>query len=265
MIKLKEPFLSHWRHKDPFQEIFSLTGTVYRQIADRKTLQFNFAEGSYFIKIHRGTTLGEIVKNLLTLRLPVVDASNEWRAIERLQANGVTTMKGVAFGSKGFNPLTRLSFIITEDLSPALSLEELTADWAQQRPDRALKLKLINTLATTVRKMHQCGVNHRDCYLCHFLVKQDKPLPAEPCSLFIIDLHRAQTRNKVPQRWRDKDLIGLYFSSLNIGLTKRDILRFLQIYFDQPLSEILGQQRPLLAIAVRKAEKIRRRTLLKGL
>ncbi|USE76561.1 lipopolysaccharide core heptose(I) kinase RfaP, partial [Escherichia coli] len=31
--------------------------------------------------------------------------------------------------------------------------------------------------------------------------------------------------------WRDKDLIGLYFSSMNIGLTQRDIWRFMKVYF----------------------------------
>lgn len=90
-----------------------------------------------------------------------------------------------------------------------------------------------------VRKMHQGGINHRDCYICHFLLHLPFEGDEESLKISVIDLHRAQIRNSVPRRWRDKDLIGLYFSSLNIGLTKRDVFRFLKIYFALPLRDIL--------------------------
>ncbi|HCV79271.1 MAG TPA: lipopolysaccharide core heptose(I) kinase RfaP, partial [Pseudomonas sp.] len=53
--------------------------------------------------------------------------------------------------------------------------------------------------------------------------------------------------------WRDKDLAGLYFSALGIGLTRRDFLRFLRGYFQRPLREILRDEAPLLARLERKA------------
>ena len=65
----------------------------------------------------------------------------------------------------------------------------------------------------------------------------------------VIDLHRAQIRAKVPRRWRDKDLIGLYFSSMNIGLTQRDIWRFMKVYFGMPLRKILSLEQNLLNMA----------------
>ncbi|MST95429.1 MAG: hypothetical protein EXS33_09230 [Pedosphaera sp.] len=40
--------------------------------------------------------------------------------------------------------------------------------------------------------------------------------------LFVIDLHRAQLRDRVPARWLVKDLGGLLFSALDCGLTRRD-------------------------------------------
>lgn len=83
--------------------------------------------------------------------------------------------------------------------------------------------------------------------------------------LSVIDLHRSQIRDKVPQRWRDKDLIGLYFSSSNIGLNKKDILYFLKIYFDAPLRQTLTQERELLEKAITKSEKIKERTIRKSL
>ena len=109
-------------------------------------------------------------------------------------------------------------------------------------------------------KMHAAGVNHRDCYLCHFLL--DIPLfeNHQQIKLSVIDLHRAQIRDKVPTRWRDKDLIGLYFSSTKIGLTNRDIWRFLKVYFNKPIKTILRDEHKLITSAQQKAERISKRT-----
>ena len=43
--------------------------------------------------------------------------------------------------------------------------------------------------------------------------------------LYLIDLHRSQVRNKVPRRWRNKDVGGLYYSTAPLDLTHRDLLR----------------------------------------
>ena len=80
-----------------------------------------------------------MVKNLISLRMPVLGADREWLAIHRLQELNVDTMTGVAFGQKGLNPLERTSFIITEDLSPAISLEDFCARWKVEPPDFVLK------------------------------------------------------------------------------------------------------------------------------
>src|SRR5690606_40875569 len=50
------------------------------------------------------------------------------------------------------------------------------------------------------------GVNHRDCYICHFLLHTDKAVDPDDLRLSVIDLHRAQVRDATPRRWRDKDL-----------------------------------------------------------
>ena len=259
-IILKSPFEQLWQQKDPFTEVELISGKVYRAVKQRKTLNFQLEGESYFIKIHRGTTIKEIVKNLISLRLPVLDAKQEWDAIHRLEQAGVNTMDGRAFGLKGLNPLTRHSFIITKDLNPTISLEDFTKSWITLPPSYNLKRSLIIYLANMTAKMHAAGVNHRDCYLCHFLL--DIPLfeNNQQIKLSVIDLHRAQTRDKVPTRWRDKDLIGLYFSSAKIGLTNRDIWRFLKVYFNKPLKTILRDEHKLITSAQQKAERISKRT-----
>ncbi|MFC3393350.1 lipopolysaccharide core heptose(I) kinase RfaP [Brenneria rubrifaciens] len=266
MIKLKEPFASLWKDRDPFEEVKKLDGDVFRALESRKTLRFTLAGRSWFVKIHRGTALKEALKNLLSLRLPVLGADREWSAIHRLQSLGVDTMIGAGFGQRGLNPLQRESFIITEDLSPTISLEDYCATWLERPPSLKEKRRLIQRVAEMVGKMHAGGVNHRDCYICHFLLHQPYTPADIQFKISVIDLHRAQIRSMVPQRWRNKDLIGLYFSSLNIGLTKNDLLWFLTIYFDrQPLRATLQQEQSLLREARIKAEKIRQRTERKSL
>ncbi|MEQ9880615.1 lipopolysaccharide core heptose(I) kinase RfaP [Pectobacterium brasiliense] len=266
MIELYEPFASLWAHKDPFVEVEKLDGEVFRALESRRTLRFTVKEKSYFIKIHRGTALKEALKNLLSLRLPVLGADREWQAIHRLADLGVDTMKGIGFGQRGLNPLRRHSFIITEDLNPSMSLEDYCANWLANPPSVKEKRRLIHRVAEMVRDMHAAGINHRDCYICHFLLH----LPYQPTDtqfkISVIDLHRAQLRDRVPLRWRNKDLIGLYFSSFNIGLTKQDRLFFLKVYFDhQSLRTTLDQEQVLFSEALIKAGKIRERTERKAL
>lgn len=141
------------------------------------------------------------------------------------------------------NPLRRHSFIITKDLTPTVSLEDYCANWPSLAPDFRVKQLIIRRVAQMVRKMHAVGINHRDCYICHFLLHLPFSGEEQDLKISVIDLHRAQLRKKVPTRWRDKDLIGLYFSSLNIGLTSRDIFRFMKVYFDSPLREILKKNK----------------------
>ncbi|WP_336220094.1 lipopolysaccharide core heptose(I) kinase RfaP [Citrobacter amalonaticus] len=265
MVELKEPLATLWRGKDAFEEVKTLQGEVFRELETRRTLRFELAGKSYFLKWHRGTSLKEIVKNLLSLRMPVLGADREWNAIHRLHNLGVDTMHGVGFGEKGLNPLTKTSFIITEDLTPTISLEDYCADWATNPPDIKVKRMLIERVATMVRNMHAGGINHRDCYICHFLLHLPFNGRKDDLKISVIDLHRAQIRSRVPRRWRDKDLVGLYFSSLNIGLTQRDIWRFLKVYFGEPLKVILRKEAGLLSHAETKAVQIKERTQRKGL
>ncbi len=244
ITSLEEPFLTLWAGQDPFDASEALQGEVLRALEGRRTLRTEIAGRGYYVKIHRGVGWLEVFKNLLSGRLPVLGAGNEWRALERLTALGVDTMRAVAFGERGSNPARRKSFIITEELAPTASLEDYCRDWPQHPPPLALKRALIERVAEMARRMHGGGVNHRDFYICHFLLHL--PVDAGAPRLSLIDLHRAQVREKTPRRWRDKDLAALYFSALDIGLTKRDGLRFLKTYFARPLRGILQDESALL-------------------
>lgn len=261
---LQPPFSSLWRQQDVFQAVEALQGDVYREVKDRRTLRTEVDGKGYFVKIHRGVGWAEIIKNVVSLRLPVLGAKNEFLAIQRLQEIGVQTMTAVAFAERGKNPAKRHSFIITEELAPTVSLEDYCAHWVNERPNWREKRALIKRVAGMVRQMHQAGINHRDCYICHFLLDTSKAFDPENFKLSIIDLHRAQIRAKTPRRWRDKDLAALYYSSLEIGLTKIDKIFFLQEYFALSFRDIIKQEHTLLRYLERKVLALYLRQLRYG-
>ncbi|HDK37677.1 MAG TPA: lipopolysaccharide core heptose(I) kinase RfaP, partial [Thiolapillus brandeum] len=221
-------------------DAMSVEGKIYRSPAgaNRRTLRFELGGKGYFLKLHWGVGWREIFKNLLSLRLPVTGAANEWRAIQRLQEIGVETMHLEAYGQEGWIPARRKSFVVTRELENTNSLEDYCAGWAQQPPPFAQKKRLIKRVAQMTRQLHRNGVNHRDLYICHFLLQQPWNGDDEDLHLYLIDLHRVQLRKAVPRRWLVKDIGSLYFSAMDIGLTQRDLLRFLRAYHDQPLRQL---------------------------
>ena len=258
-LLLEEPFRALWSGKDPFIAVEALDGQVYRELEARRTLRTEVGGHGYFVKIHRGVGWGEILKNIILLRLPVLGAQNEHLAIRRLTELGVDTMRTVAFGMRGGNPATQHSFIVTEELAPTISLEDYCREWPTQSPEPRLKRALIERVAAMARYMHLAGVNHRDFYICHFLLHLDPAPTIETFKLSLIDLHRAQLRPQTPRRWRDKDLASLYFSALDIGLTQRDFLRFLRIYFDAPLRVTLHTEASLLRHLASESQRLQER------
>jgi heptose I phosphotransferase len=261
---LAEPFKTLWAGRDAFEAVEALQGQVYRELENRRTLRTEVDGRGYFVKIHRGIGWGEVAKNLLTAKLPVLGAGKEFDAINRLTEVGVPTMTSVAYGERGSNPAAQHSFIVTEELAPTESMEDVSINWVKAPPEPRMKWAYIAEVARLVGMMHRAGVNHRDCYLCHFLLHTDTPITPESFKLSVIDLHRAQTRDQITQRWRNKDLAALYFSALDIGLTRRDKMRFLKRYFQQPLRQILAEESALLVWLEAKAEKLYQRKLRYG-
>lgn len=271
-LELSKPFSQYWQNKDPFVEAEKLQGEVYRALEARKTLRFSLLGKSYFIKIHRGVGWFEIIENLLRLRKPVLGASNEYRAIKKLETLNIDTMKIAGYGIKGNNPARQQSFIITEDLVNTISLEDFCADWKalsarKQGPDFKLKLSLINKLAHISRTLHQNGVNHRDYYICHFLLDishgKDK-LDDQHLKISLIDLHRAQLRDHTPERWCVKDIASLYFSVMDIGLTQRDFYRFMKWYNHCRLSDCFSKHLAFWQKVERQGQKLWHRKQRKG-
>jgi len=236
-------------------------GEVFRALEARRTLRFELGGKMYFIKLHYGVGWYEIIENLLRLRWPVLGASHEYWAIRRCDELGIKTLSVAAFGVRGRNPARQFSFLITDALQDCISLEEYCARWPAQPPDPLFKWRLIEKVAEIAANLHRGGVNHRDFYLCHFLLPQSQTDPHNRSlpDLYLIDLHRAQIRTKVPLRWIVKDLSALYFSALQIGLSRRDVFRFIRIYQRQSFKQAWQQQAEFWQQIEQRAYKLQRR------
>ncbi len=221
-----------------FEDVSSLRGEVFREVAQRRTIRFEWRGRGYFAKTHFGVGWKEILKNLSQLRLPILGAENEWRAIHRLTSLGIETMTAVAYTNDGLNPAATRSCIVTRELVNTISLEDL----CKHDLTPGLKHKLVKKLAVIAGKLHDHGINHRDFYICHFLldtttIEQDNPV------VYLIDLHRAQIRRQTPRRWRVKDIGGLFYSIYDLGFNRRDLYRFMKIYSGKGLRQTLSEDR----------------------
>jgi heptose I phosphotransferase len=258
---LREDLARGWAGRDPFAVAAAQSGELLKQKDARRTLRFTLGECTYVLKHHAGVGWREILKNLLGLQWPVLDAGPEWRAAQRLAAAGVPSLVLAGYGARGLNPARRCSFTVCEDLGARISLERLCAAWRQAPPPSARKRLLIAQVATLARAMHAAGVNHRDFYLCHLLLDEASwhaARVADDIDLRIIDLHRAQCRARVPAGRRARDLAALAFSARDIGLTRTDRLRFVREYAGGDLRVALGHRALWRAVRRRAARLIAR-------
>jgi hypothetical protein len=244
MIYVREDLRELFARERTVAHFMRIEGQIYKQFPTRRTLKFERGGREFFIKAHLGFGWREILRKLVSLRVPVVGAKAEWRAIQALEAIPVKTMRIAAYGEDGINPATKRSFIVTEALLGVESLEK----WAPrfvQRPDTREKLRLkwvlIEQVATIARLLHTNGLNHRDFYLGHLLIdvsRTEMPAP-EAAELYLIDLHRMQVRRRTPRRWAVKDVAGVFFSSMDLGLHSSDLFRFMRTYSGKRLRDTL--------------------------
>ena len=261
-VYLREDFAGRWQHSDPFEEVERLSTAPVRAVARRRTFRFELDGRGYYAKVHEGVGWREIIKNLLVGKAPVIDAGNEYRAARRLTEKGIATLRVAAFGTRGSNPARLQSFLVTDEIVGATTLEDLTLAWPQEPPALAFKRQLINAVADLAREMHAAGVNHRDFYLCHLMLRGKQSGERE---LLVMDLHRAQIRDRVPRRWLVRDLAGLHYSSLDIGLSTTDVYRFLSRYYQLPLREVFTDHGELLAAVARRAQRLYQKAQRKGI
>ena len=142
-----------------------------------------------------------IFNELVGGQTPSFGAEAEWRAIKVFQKIGIPTIEPFYMQS-GVSFFDHRSLLISKALEKKVSLEHFSTS------NPVFKRQLIKKIAEISRKMHLAGINHRDFYLCHFLMDQDI---SKGLSVAFNRSSSCPRKRKVPRRWLIKDLGGLLF------------------------------------------------------
>jgi heptose I phosphotransferase len=231
-----------WQHQsnpvDVFEFMKTLDGEIARAQANRTTLRFQHGDQYYYRKWHQGITLKEVLKNYLQGRAPIVGARNEWDALTRLEFCAIPSLAPVVYGERGRNIFSRESFIVTRELARVQQLDHYLV--RQQQAGQLTQRELVLIAAAVgefTARLHNAGVNHRDLYLCHFLMPDNFVFTGKSPAFHLIDLHRAGVKASVNFRWRVKDVASMYFSLGEVGLSplwvKRAQITFLKAYAEK--------------------------------
>jgi len=260
---LRADVAQQWAGQDPLQAAFALQGEVYRDVPGRRTMRVRLGVTNYFVKLHYGVGWGEIVKNWLQFKRPVIGADNEYRACAGLAEAGIAAPLPAAYAVSPGSIAARRSFVLCDELQGFTSLEDVTDRWPQEPPTAVHKRRMLYAVARFAGNFHARGFVHRDFYICHLLA-DDEALASGDVRLAVLDLHRARRFSIVPTRWLKRDLAALLFSSLDLGYTVNDWLRFIRLYTGNSLRAEFDQRGAFWRSVVQRAEKLYDEGLRKG-
>ena len=269
MIYVRDDMRPLFSRECTIADFLRIDGEVIKHaVCTRRTSRFQRSGRLFYMKTHWGIGWREVIKNLLTFRLPVLGARNEWRAIRAVQNLGLDTMKVAAFGEEGINPASIKSFLITDAIENTVDLEHWLPGLVSARSSpgtNRLRRAVIRKVATIAARLHKNGVNHRDLYLCHLRLDVsdgDRPDP-DRLRIYVMDLHRAQLRRAAPKRWIVKDIAALLYSSLcaaHLTLSRGDCLRFIEAYSGMPWRQAIETRRGLWRQVAHRATRMCRKT-----
>lgn len=197
----------------------------------RKRLQFAVSTppNMLYLKRYDKPPILVQLKNWLLSRSRKSCGLIELEHICKLAEAGINTPKAVSYGQQRGILFEKRSFLITEKIPDAESIERRLPD-CFNGPARGKNLKLrrnfIYQLAGFIKKFHQTNYRHRDLYFSHIFYNDSG-------KFYLIDLARAFKPVVFRQRFRTKDIAQLYYSAPGRYFTNTDRLRFYLGYMGQ--------------------------------
>jgi hypothetical protein len=226
----------------------------------RSRLQFQTSPPSATLFLKRYDKPPALVqlKNWLSHRGRKSFGLAEFASASQLSAAGVNTPKTVAYGEQRGIFFEKRSFIITEKIPNAESLErKLPAFFIGPATAEKLNLRrnFIAGLAAFVRKFHQTNYRHRDLYFSHIFYDDSG-------KFYLIDLARAFKPLIWRERFRIKDIAQLYYSAPGAYFSGTDRLRFYLGYAQT--DELTDKDKSFIRKVVGKAQQMARHNARHG-
>ena len=201
-----------------------------------------------FLKRYNSTPKLTQLKNWFANRKRAATMNYDLAPAQKLAELGINVLRTICYGSQWAGAFEKRSFIITEKIPNAQSLEN-------RLPDIRKKKCFIDSLAGFVRKFHDTGLRHRDLYLCHIFY-------SDKGEFTLIDLHRCLRPGLLAERFRLKDIAQLYYSAPGKFITKTDRLRFYLRYAGR--STLSKQDKRFIAGVKTKADKMAKHDIKHG-
>jgi heptosyltransferase-2 len=194
----------------------------------RSRLQFevNSHSATLFLKRYERPPVSVQIKNRLHSHRRQSCGFIEVEHINELAEAGIKTPKVVSYGQQLGLFFEKRSFIVTEKIPKAESLERrLPGCFTDAETTENLKQRreFITNLADFIKRFHETGYRHRDLYFSHIFYSDNR-------DFYLIDLARAFKPFILSRRFRIKDLAQLYYSASTSFFSNTDRLRFYLCY-----------------------------------
>ena len=198
------------------------------------------------------------LKNWMSHHSRRSEAFHEFDAANKLTAAGINTPKAISYGEQRNTLFETRSFVISEKVPDAKSLERKLPDYFDE-PAISEKLKkrrnFIVQAATFIRKFHETNYRHRDLYLAHIF-------HGESGKFYLIDLARVFKPILMRRRFQIKDIAQVYYSSPGKKFSKTDRMRFYMTYAGQ--SRLRRKDKAFIRKVINKAEQMARHDIKHG-
>jgi heptose I phosphotransferase len=231
-----------------FQSTWSCPdGETIKKIKDRSVIRISVEDTDgkrvFYLKKHNAEYLGP--GKMLRSLFPAWGMSQGRKEFENIcgfRKENLATVIPVAAGEKFFNIFRAESFLITEDFSPFVSLEDLLRDRPQffMGPEgQTRKRYMIHQIAHFARQMHQAGFNHRDFNATHILLHYENKSEVPKIALF--DLQRVDRRRFFRFRWIIKSLAEVNYTLPDELFNVKDRLFLFLSYKDKSTLHFLDR------------------------
>lgn len=162
---------------------------VFKHGAGRTVYRVDLAERSFFIKHHRTRGLFKTIKDFFREGA----CRREYRRARELAERGVPATRPLAVGETGFGLQGRDSYLVTEAIPDACSIDEYLAlrlPSFHQAKRADLRVRLIEAAARLCAVAHRAGVFHRDLHGGNILIAHASRLAThdETPQLYLADL-----------------------------------------------------------------------------
>ncbi|UCH23873.1 MAG: hypothetical protein JSU83_12015 [Deltaproteobacteria bacterium] len=225
---------------DSFDSIYDhSSGDVIKKIKDKAVMRLEFQheniKHAFYLKRHdvKFAALARLLSPFAS-RLRFSQGRLEFENICSFRNCKFPTVVPVAAGEKFVRIFWAKSFLITEDFSPFVSLEELLVKQPQlfMGPDgQNRKEILLNSIARLAREMHRQGFNHLDFNATHILLHYDNESSVPKIALF--DFQRVDKRKFFRFRWKIKSLARLNYSLPHEIFSEKDRMDLFLFYLNK--------------------------------